>query len=428
MRDVAAEVRNAVVHVVRWTRLGLASGTAAGASSFVFLEGLDRVTEARMDHPTLPWFLPLAGFAIGLAYHYGGGRSGRGTTLVVDELHDPGEGVPARLAPFVLVGTWLTHLFGGSAGREGTALQMSASLTDTAARRAHLGPNDRSVLLSTALAGGFGSVFGVPVAGAVFGLEMPTLGRVRYEALIPALVASFTGDLVVRGLGHDHVSRNAVAELVGVQNILMVAVAGLAFGLVAAVFIALTHAIRRAVAGWIVWPPLRPALGGLAVVGLVAVTGREFLGLSLPLLDRALTGEHLAFSVFALKVLFTAITLGCAFPGGEVTPLFVIGATLGSALATPLGLPAPLLAAVGLAAVFGAAANTPLACTVLAVELFGSSMLLPAAVGCVVAYIVSGHRGIYGAQRAHAAKHGKTDPAQPRLHQRTRRRPQHRGD
>jgi H+/Cl- antiporter ClcA len=160
---------------------------------------------------------------------------------------------------------------------------------------------------------------------------------------------------------------------------------------------------------------LRPVIGGVAVVALAALFGRDYLGLSLPLVDRALAGDRLSFAVFALKIVFTAVTLGCAFPGGEVTPLFVVGATLGAALASPLHLPVPLLAAVGFVAVFAGAANTPLACTIMGAELFGSGAVVPIAVGCVMAYVFSNHRGIYPTQRIHAAKGGTAIDGRPTL-------------
>lgn len=414
-RDDAREQAALVVHLVRWIALGAASGVLAGLSSFVFLEGLDRVTRVRVEHEWLLWLLPVAGLAVGAVYHYLGGRSARGNALLIDEIHEPTEWVPRRMAPLVLVGTWVTHLFGGSAGREGTALQMSGSLTDALGRALRLDADDRRLLLIAALGGGFGAVFGVPLAGAVFALEVQSIGRVRYEALVPALTAALIGDLVVSGLGYHHAARPQLAVSLDLALVGKVALAGLAFGLAGAAFVELTHAVRRMMARRVAWAPLRPVLGGIAVVALAGMFGSEYLGLSLPLADRALAGEHLGFAVFALKILFTAVTLGCAFPGGEVTPLFVIGATLGAALASPLGLPVALLAAIGFVAVFAGAANTPLACVLLGAELFGSAAVVPIAVGCVISYVFSSHRGIYTTQRIHAAKGGVRIDGRPTL-------------
>lgn len=390
-------VRSAV-DVARWIALGIAAGGLAGLASFVFLEALEWATNTRLAHPGMLWLLPVAGLGVGAAYHYLGGRSSGGNSLLIEEIHSPRAWLPRRMAPLVLAGTVVSHLFGASVGREGTAIQMSGSLNDGLARLLRLNRRDRRTLLIAAIAGGFGSVFGVPIAGAVFGLEVPTAGRVHHDALVPALAASITGNLVVRGLGHHYAVHQAVVVDLSVTLLLKVAVAAVAFGLVGALFVEATERIR----GWMTrvpWPPLRTAIGGVATIGLAVVFGRDYLGLSLPLIDDALAGHHVSPASAALKVLFTVVALGCGFPGGEVTPLFVIGATLGAAVAVPLGLPPGLLAAVGFVAVFAGATNTPLACTIMGVELFGRAALVPLAVGCVLAFVFSTHRSIYASQR-----------------------------
>lgn len=426
LRREALEQIGLALHLLRWICLGALSGILAGGSSWVFLEVLDRITRVRVSHDWIVLLLPAAGLLIGLVYHYLGGRSGEGNSLLIDEIHEPSAWVPRRMAPLVMVGAWATQLFGGSAGREGTALQMSGSLTDGLTRILHLDGDNRRLMLIAALAGGFGAVFGVPLAGAVFGLEVQSIGRVRYEALVPALTASIVGHLVVSGLGYHHPALPQLTLHLSTALVAKVAVAGLVFGLAGAVFVELTHAIKRFMDDRISWPPLRLVIGGIGIVALAGLFGQEYLGLSLPLIGRALGGEHLSFAVFALKILFTAVTLGCAFPGGEVTPLFVVGATLGSALAGPLGLPVPLLAAVGFVAVFAGAANVPLACTIMGVELFGSAAVVPFAVGCVVAYVFSNHRGIYPTQRIRVAKGATSIHDRPTL-QKWRHR-QHRDD
>jgi H+/Cl- antiporter ClcA len=393
------------VHHLRWVALGALAGILAGLSSWVFLRGLTSVTRWREDgRQWLLYFLPIVGLAMGSAYHYAGGRSAHGNNLLLDEIHEPTQWVPRRMAPLVLISTWASHLFGASVGREGTAVQMSGGLTDGLARVLRLRPADRRLLLIGALAGGFGAVFGVPIAGAVFALEVQAVGRVRYEALVPALTASLVGDGVVRALGYHHEHYDPLRVHVDPWLLARIAVAGLAFGLVAAAYSELTHAIKTTMARLIAWPPFRPAVGGLAIMALVLFFGHQYQGLSLPLLNKAISGEHLVFSIFALKLAFTAVTLGTGFIGGEVTPLFVIGATLGSALSLALGIDPRLLAVVGFCAVFAGASNTPLACTIIGVELFGAAAIVPVAVGCVVAYACSGTRSIYSSQREQHTK------------------------
>ena len=424
MRNVLQQLKEKVLlqvafgrELVRWILLGALSGVLAGVSSWVFLRGLERVTRFREDgRQWLVFLLPLAGLGMGAAYHYLGGRSREGNNLLLDEIHEPTEWVPRRMAPLVLIGTWVSHLFGASVGREGTALQMSGSLTDALSRVLRLSPADRRVMLITALAGGFGAVFGVPVAGAVFALEVQGIGRLRLEPIVPALVAAVVGDRILIALGYHHAvyaAAGAIAPHVTPWLLLRVAVAGLAFGLCAAAFSHGTHGIRSWMNTHVPWMPARPLMGGIVMIGLVTVFGHSYQGLSLPYIVRALHGDHLSFAVFALKLLFTAVCVGTGLFGGEVTPLFVMGAALGSALAVPLGLGVPMLAAVGLCAVFGAAANAPIACVIMGVELFGSGAVVPLAIGCVVAYVISGHRGIYSSQRVFSPKLGSGSRATP---------------
>lgn len=404
--DMAEQAR-LIVHLARWVALGALAGVLAGASSAAFLSALEWVTDYRVAHGWLLFLLPAAGLLVGASYHYLGGSAGGGNSLIIDEIHDPTAWVPRRMAPMVFAGTVITHLFGGSAGREGTAIQMSGSLSDLASRLLRLSRADRRTMLIAAISGGFGAVFGVPIAGCVFGLEVQAVGRVRYDALVPALTASLVGDLVVRGIGVTHAVQPQLAPVhVTFSLVGKVALAGLVFGLSSIAFSELTHGIKRVFSRVVRWAPARPVIGGVLVIVLVEVVGnRDYLGLSLPLVTAATAGgAGIIAGAFAWKLLFTAVTLGSGFLGGEVTPLFVIGATLGVSMGRLLGVSIPLMAAIGFVAVFAGAANTPLACTIMGVELFGATAFVPFAVACVTSYIFSSHRGIYGTQRIGAPK------------------------
>lgn len=390
---------------IRRIALGAASGALAGVGGWIFLEGLDRVTRFRLDHGVIVWFLPLAGLGLGLVYHYGAGPARGGNALLLDQIHEPTTWVPRRMAPLIMLATWTTHIFGGSAGREGTALQMSGSLTDSMSRVLRLPTGERRLMLNAALASGFGAVFGVPVAGTVFALEVPRLGRMRFDALVPALTGAIVGDRVVRALGYRHERLRPFTPVIDTSLLLRIAVLGIACGLTAAAFGRLAHAIAHLMQR-VRWAPLRPCLGGFALIALVVLVGRDYLGLSTPLAAHALAGGHTEAWVFALKLLFTAITLGTGFPGGEVTPLFVMGATLGSSLGGALGLDPRVAAAAGFVAVFAGAANTPIACTVMAMELFGGGGAVLFAVTCTLSYLCSGHSGIYASQRVPVDKYG----------------------
>lgn len=397
----------------KWLVLGTLVGLVCGGASAAFLWLLDRATEFRSSHELIVYALPVAGLLLGWVMERFGQAIGGGNNLVIDTIHDDGPEIPLRLAPIALFGTVLTHLFGGSAGREGTAIQMGASLTDWLSHRLQLGRPLRRQLLAAGVAGGFGSVFGTPVAGAVFGLEFVVRGRIESHALLPALVASVVGDLLTRGLGIVHTAYPAVPA-VPLTPLLFLAWLGFAaaIAVLAIAFIELTHAIKRQAEQRVSRLPLRMFLGGLGVVALWKLVGTsDYLGLGMPTIERAFTDPQLPPEAFALKLVFTAVTLGTGFLGGEVTPLFFVGATVGNVLARVLGIPIELGAAVGLAALFAAAANTPLALCIMAVELFGAAVLPHVLIVCVVAYLLSGQTSIYPAQRKGRA--AADSPAEP---------------
>jgi H+/Cl- antiporter ClcA len=412
IETLAASARERLLLLGQALLLGALVGVTTGATSALFLWLLERVTSFRVSHGAITYALPLAGLAIGAFYARFGRAIGAGNDLIIDTIHDAGPEIPLRMAPMVLAGTVLTHLFGGSAGREGTAVQMGASLSDWIAHRLRVSDSVRRQLLAAGAAGGFGSVFGTPVAGAVFGLEFVVLGQLEYRALLPAMLASCIGDMTTRGLGIEHTHYPSVQHL---ELTAWLTLKWLVFALVVAavttLFIELTHGIKRWAEVRVPFLGLRMLFGGVAVVGLWQLVGTsDYLGLGVPTIERAFVDPGLPHYAFALKLLFTALTLGAGFLGGEVTPLFFVGAALGNALAHVLGLPLSLAAGVGMAATFAAAANTPLALSIMAVELLGADVMPHALIVCALAYWASGHRSIYPAQRV---RHGKTGPSLP---------------
>lgn len=390
--------------IAKWVLYGLIVGVLSGSASALFLAGLDYVTDVRELHPVLLFLLPIAGAAVSYGYMKRGGAASRGNNLIVEQIRkEHGEGyehVPLRMAPFILLGTWVTHLFGGSAGREGTAVQMGGSLADLAARWVRADAADRRILLLCGISGGFGAVFGTPLAGTVFALEVVTMGRrIAYKAILAVVIAAFVGDWLTRAYGIKHLvySMGEIPSF-SVLLLLKVAAAGIGFGLMSLLFVMGIKSLKRVFGRYVSNAPLRSFIGGAVVIVLVYVAGtRTFLGLSLPLLVQSFHEQLPSFD-FAWKTVFTVITLGTGFLGGEVTPLFVVGATLGNALAPVLHLSVPFLAGLGLIAVFAGASNTPLACMVLGYELFGSAGIGYMIVVCLISYMFSGHAGIYESQ------------------------------
>ena len=400
-RPPISALRDRSAALGQWLVLGSLVGVVCGAASALFLWLLERATAFRNAHELIVYALPVAGLVIGAIYERFGRCIKAGNNLVIDTIHDEGPELPLRMAPMVLVGTVLTHLFGGSAGREGTAVQMGASLTDWVSHRLRVGKHVRRQLLAAGVAGGFGSVFGTPIAGTVFGLEFVVLGRIEYDALVPALVAALVGDMTTRALGIVHTPYPAAPHVPLTLPLLAKwLVFAAAVALVTAGFIELLHFIKKRAEARVPRLPFRMFLGGLVVVGLwKIVRTSDYLGLGVPTIVRSFEDPALPPYAFALKLVFTALTLGAGFLGGEVTPLFFVGAALGNVLARLLGLPLELGAGVGLAAVFAAASNAPLALSIMALELLGASVFPHVVIVCVLAYLLSGRRSIYPAQR-----------------------------
>ncbi len=397
--------------LLKWTALASVVGALSGTASALFLGSLDLATAARLDHPWLLWLLPLGGAAISWLYMKAGKEAARGNNLIIEQIHSGQGAIPLRMAPFVLLGTLATHLFGGSAGREGTAVQMGGSLAEATGKLFKLGEADRKIILMCGISAGFGSVFGTPLAGTLFGLEVLAIGLVSYEALLPCLVASYTGHLVTTAWGIEHL-HYSMGNIPPVSSLLLskIVLASICFGLAALLFSALTKQLKAQFAKRISYPPLRSAVGGVILIALVYLLGsRDYLGLGLPLLQQSFE-EAVSPLAFLFKTLFTSLTLGAGFQGGEVTPLFVIGATLGSALGGLLHTSIPLLAAIGLVSLFSGAAKTPIACFIMGIELFGAEGAVYLFIGCVLSFLFSGRSGIYEAQKPAAYSFFKRDP------------------
>jgi H+/Cl- antiporter ClcA len=397
---------------------------------------LDLATQTRWSNLWLIFQLPLAGIAIWLLYKAVGKNADAGNNLVLDEVHNPGGGVPARMAPLILVTTVVTHLFGGSAGREGTAVQIGGSMSSLFARWYRLNTQDRRMLLLGGIAAGFGAVFGTPITGAIFALEVLAIGRIKYDALIPCLLASILADAtcLTVGIEHTHYIIHFRPEHVHFASFLKldysllakVIGAGIIFGLVAYLFTKSTHYIKDWSSRAIPYAWLIPVVGAVLVVGISYALGTfDYLGLGVtnPNPDgvsivSAFQPGGAAWYSWLIKLLLTAITLGMGFKGGEVTPLFFIGATLGNTLAVVTGAPVDLLAGLGFIAVFAGATNTPIACTIMGIELFGAENALYFAVACFTAYYFSGHSSIYSAQRIAVDKLHITNPDEQTIKQR----------
>jgi H+/Cl- antiporter ClcA len=396
----------ALPYVLKWLLISTLIGLFVGSASAGFLQSLDWVTNYRETHLWLIALLPVGGLAVGFLYYYLGKDIETGNNLLIDAIHNPKEIVPFRMAPFVYIGTMVTHLFGGSAGREGTALQMAGAIADQFSQPLRLTESERKILIIAAIAAGFSSVFGTPLAGAIFGLEVFLIGRLKYDAIFPAFFSAIIADLVTKlwKTSHTHYHITFIPTI-SMPNIIYAIIAGIAFGLCAATFSKTIHYVSAVFKEKIKFPPFRPLIGGIIVALAVwAIGTTKYIGLGIPTIILSFEQQLPAYD-FALKMAFTILTLAASFKGGEVTPLFFIGAALGNALSYFIPLPIGLLAGMGFVAVFAGATNTPLACSIMAIELFGSECGVYVAIACIVSYLLSGHNSIYGKQVLGKAKH-----------------------
>ncbi|MGM0943661.1 MAG: voltage-gated chloride channel family protein [Bacteroidota bacterium] len=387
-------------YLSRWLVLGLLIGLLAGSASAFFLIALDWATNFRETNLWIIALLPLGGFLIGWAYYKIGQNSVKGNNLLLDELYQTQHPIPLRMTPLVLFGTIFTHFFGGSAGREGTAVQMGGSLADQLSKYIRISQEDRRILLIGGVAGGFASVFGTPLAGAIFALEWMHQGKFRWKSLIPAFLTAFIAHWVCAilwGVAHTHYEIPEIATHTLI-NLAWVIPAAIAFGLSGRLFAECTHFFSKLFSQQITWPPLRPLIGGLLIAIFVWISdSTTYIGLGVPRIVEAFE-TPLPWYDWIAKTGLTGFTLGAGFKGGEVTPLFFTGATLGNALSAWIPLPLALLAGMGFVGVFSGATNTPMACTVMGMELFGYEAGIFLALSCGIAYVFSGKGSIYSSQ------------------------------
>lgn len=394
---------------------------AIGISVAFFLWLLDVATQLRFQFPQLIFLLPIAGIVIYLLYKRAGKNAGAGNNLIIDEIHEPVNAVPGRMAPLILFSTVLTHLVGGSAGREGTAVQMGGSISSVIIKKFKLHGIQKKWLLMAGMSAGFAAVFGTPIAASIFALEVLAIGKTKFQAWIPCLVAAFVAHFTCLACGISHtvytVKLVTASHLLSyfhfdTSYLILAVISGVLFGLVARLFSFSVHQLKEVSQQWIKNPLLIPVVASVLILAISYALGTfDYLGLGVTAsspsgtsIVSVFTSTHIDYSAWFWKLLLTVITLSMGFKGGEVTPLFFIGATLGNSIAVISGVPIDLFAAVGFVAVFAGAANTPLACTIMGMELFGGEYALYLGAACYMAYYFSGHSGIYKSQRVVSRK------------------------
>lgn len=371
-------------------------GLLSGLSSAFFLKSLEFVTDYREQNLYLIYFLPIIGLVIGYWYYKFGSDVEDGNKLISQVFKNQNELVPLKMAPMILISTLLSHLFGASVGREGTALQISGSISDQFSKLFKVTAFEKNLILYAAISGGFSSVFGTPFAGAIFALEFFNIRKFNYLAIFPIVIAGFFADYVCKSLGLHHVYYQVNKfPILSIDTLFLVAIAGVFFGFGALFYCTLQTYFKGLASKLFKTPYFRPFFAGLITIIFYQCLGNSrFLGLGIPVILESFSNQ-LPFYEFAIKLVLTAFTLAFGFKGGEVTPLFFIGACLGNALSLVLPLPFGFLAGLGFVCLFGAAAKTPITSIILGIELFGFEMGIFLFISSFFAYVVSGKNGIY---------------------------------
>lgn len=392
--------------LLKWISICILIGFFSGSASAFFLVSLEWVTQIRENNNWIIWLLPIGGLAIGLGYYYWGKSVVKGNNVLLEEYENPQKIIPLKMAPLVLFGTLITHLFGGSAGREGTAVQMGGAIADQFTKLFKLDASERKTILILGISAGFASIFGTPFAGALFALEVVYFSKINFKSIVLSFFVAFIAYLTVElyHIKHTHYAIPFLPEN-NFTTLFWVILVSILFGLAAMLFSRSTHFWGYLFSKTISFPPLRPFVGGCFIALAVYFIGTtKYIGLGVPMIVDAFSTPNTSYD-FLLKILFTGFTLGAGFKGGEVTPLFFVGATLGSALSLIVPLPIALLAGMGFVAVFSGATHTPIACTVMGMELFGLESGIFIGIACLIAYFSSGSVGIYNSQIVKGAKY-----------------------
>ena len=395
LKERVAHIGQYAVTLLKWMVLGGVIGLVGGIIGSLFHIGVDTATQARLAHPWVLYLMPVGGLAIVGLYRLTK-TEGKGTNDIIASVHF-GEQVPGLLVPVIFVSTVITHLCGGSAGREGAALQIGGGIGYQAGRLLRLGEKDLPLATLCGMSGVFAALFGTPLTATVFALEVISVGVLYYAGLVPCLTAALTGYLVSVLMGVPPTRFTVTVPGLEVRTMLLVMVLALLCAVVSILFCRGLHGVEHLLKRTLKNPYLRVAVGAAVLIGLTLLTNGDYNGAGMEVIGRAIAGQADPWA-WVWKLLFTAITIGCGFKGGEVVPSFFVGAAFGCVAAGWLGLPAGFGAAMGLVSVFCGAVNCPIASVILSIELFGSGGLLYFAMACAVSYLLSGYCGLYSSQ------------------------------
>ncbi len=406
MREKIVEESVLFISIVKWLLLATCIGVIVGISTTVFLKALGLGISCAGGYQSYYLLLPAALFFSALIVKvFAPDAEGHGTEKIIEAVHRHSGRMKLAVVPVKLVATVITIAFGGSAGKEGPAAQIGAALSSGFSRLFRFGDRDRKKLVICGISAGFATVFGTPIAGALFGVEVLFVGSMLYDVLLPSFVAGIVGYQVSTALGVTYFhGLHCVIPAFSGFFFLKVSLAGLFFGLCSLMLIEMLGLFHRLGRRLKVWTPYKGLIGGIVLVGLSLLFSTYYLGLGLDTIKNVLEGRDAPAGAFVLKMLFTAITLGFGGSGGIVTPIFFVGSTAGSAFGSVMGFDLTLFSSIGMVALLAGAANTPISASIMAIELFGPEVAPYAAVACIISYLMTGHRSVYPSQVLALAK------------------------
>lgn len=388
-----------VVNFFKWILLASLTGAVGGLIGSAFHLSIEYVTNLRSEHPKILLLLPVGGVVIAFLYKVTKMDKNGGTDFVISSVREK-ERVPFLMAPLIFVATVITHLFGGSAGREGAALQLGGAIGSQIGSIFKLNEKDMHLIIMCGMSGVFSALFGTPLTATVFAMEVISVGVVYYSSLVPSLTSSLVAFAVSRAFKIEPVSFNLsqVAQLNG-KNVFLTVVLAAVCAVVGIAFCILMHLGHTYIPKYIKNPLIRAFVGGCVIIALTAlVSNGDYNGAGMSIIEKTINGQAVPYA-FALKMLFTAVTISCGYKGGEIVPTFFIGATLGCTVGGALGLPAGFSAALGLIALFCSCVNCPIASMILSVEMFGSQGFVFFGIVCAVSYVLSGYFSLYSTQK-----------------------------
>lgn len=392
----AAHILTYAAALVKWMTVGALVGGVGGLVGSLFHLGVNYATGVREAHPWVLYLLPVGGLVIVCLYRITK-MEGKGTNAVIESVHF-GREVPIWLVPLIFIGTVITHLCGGSAGREGAALQIGGGIGYGTGRLLHLGEKDLPLATLCGMSGVFAALFGTPLTATVFALEVISVGVLYYAGLIPCITASMMGYLVSRLMGIAPTRFTVTTPALNGWTMLLVVILALLCALVSILFCRGLHLAEHLAEKYFKNAYVRILAGAAVIVAITLLLGTtDYNGAGMHIIEQAVAGQA-SPRAWLWKLLLTVVTIACGFKGGEVVPSFFIGATFGCVVGAFLGLDPGFAAAVGLVAVFCGAVNCPLASVFLSVELFGSGDLLYFAMACAISYLASGYCGLYSSQ------------------------------